>query len=124
MASLSNLTLYLALTAGSFLAAGGQVLLKLGAQGRPSPIDFINPFVIGGLGLYGIGMVLWMIAFARLPMFVVYPFTLLTLGLVFAASLVVLGERPSMIVLAGWAIIGLGVAVVAVGAAGGAGARA
>ena len=116
MASLSHLTLYLALTAGSFLAAGGQVLLKLGAQGRPSPLDFINGFVIGGLCLHGIGMMLWLLAFSRLPLHVVYPFTLLALGLVFAASLVIFGERPGPVVIAGWCLIGLGVAVVAVGA--------
>ena len=116
MNALPPLALYLALTAGALLAASGQVLLKIGADGRPSLLDFVNGYVVGGLGLYGVGMVLWLVALARLPLHVVYPFTLLTLGLVFAASLIFFGERPSPIVLAGWAIIGLGVAVVAVGA--------
>ena len=61
-------------------------------------------------------MVVWLLALARLPLHVVYPSALLTLGINLGASLIFFGERPSPIVLAGWAIIGLGVAVVAVGA--------
>jgi drug/metabolite transporter (DMT)-like permease len=110
--------LYLALCAGALLAAAGQVMLKLGADGRLDALEFVNRHVIAGLAFYGLGMILWLLALARLPLHVVYPFTMLTLGLVFTASIVLFGERPSPLVIAGWCVVSLGVAIVAWGARG------
>ena len=103
------------LAASASLAALGQIFLKLGAQGRLDPLAMLNPTVIAGLGMYGVGVVLWLYALARLPLSVVYPFTMVTLALVFLASIVMLGERPSPTVIAGWLVIGLGVGLVALG---------
>jgi drug/metabolite transporter (DMT)-like permease len=107
------MNLYLALTLSAALAAAGQVMLKLGAQGQASALAMVNPQVIGGLTLYGLGMLLWLWALAQLPLQVVYPFTMLTLILVFIASIVIFGERPSGLICLGWAVVGLGVAIVA-----------
>lgn len=105
--------LYLALTASAALAAAGQVMLKLGAQGHSNAVAMVNPKVLGGLALYGVGMLIWLWALAQLPLQVVYPFTMLTLILVFIASIVMFGERPSGLICLGWTVVGLGVAIVA-----------
>ena len=109
------MNLYLALTISAGLAAAGQVLLKLGVQGHAHALAMVNLRVVGGLALYGLGMLLWLWALAQLPLQVVYPFTMLTLILVFIASILIFGERPSGLICLGWAIVGLGVAVVAYG---------
>ncbi len=110
--------LALALVAASVLAAAGQVLLKLGSSGRLDLVSLVNPKVAAGLALYAAGVVLWLIALARLPLSVVYPFTIVTLGLVFAASVVLLGERPGALTIAGWCSVALGLAFIAVDASG------
>lgn len=107
-----------ALVASSCCAALGQILLKLGAQGRDSVEAMINPLVAGGLTLYALGMALWLFALSRLPLFVVYPFTVLTLALVGALGVFVLGERPNAVVMGGWALAAAGMGLIWVGARG------
>jgi drug/metabolite transporter (DMT)-like permease len=105
--------LYLALTVSAACAAAGQVLLKLGANGQSSALAMANTRVLGGLTLYGVGMLIWLWALSQLPLQVVYPFTMLTLILVFIASVVVFGERPNGLIYLGWGVVGLGIAIVA-----------
>jgi multidrug transporter EmrE-like cation transporter len=92
-------------------AAGGQVLFKLGAAGRTAPLQFVNPQIAGGGTLYFISTVLWITALSKAPLSVAYPFTVLTFVLVYLASIVLLGERPSSnaIVGVGMVLAGLGV---------------
>jgi drug/metabolite transporter (DMT)-like permease len=104
-----------ALIVSATCAAFGQILLKAGATGRAAPLDFLNPSVVGGLALYGLGVALWLFALSKLPLTVVYPFTLLTLGIVAVLGVVLLGERPTPLALAGWAIAALGLCVVWLG---------
>ena len=106
---------FLALLVSACCAASGQVLLKLGAQGRNDLVGFINMHVASGIVLYGVGMLLWLYALSRLPLFVVYPFTMLTLLLVGVLGFVVLGERPGLMSLAGWGVIALGLGLVSLG---------
>jgi drug/metabolite transporter (DMT)-like permease len=105
--------LYMALTVSAALAAAGQVLLKLGSTGQPTALAMANPKVLGGLTLYGVGMLIWLWALSQSPLQVVYPFTMITLILVFAASVVIFGERPSGLICFGWVVVGCGVAIVA-----------
>lgn len=111
-----NAALFALLAASAGCAAAGQILLKLGANGRDTLAGFANPTLAGGLALYGLGAALWIAALSKLPLHVVYPFTLVTLALVGALAVLVLGERPNATALAGWAIVGLGVCVVWYGA--------
>lgn len=104
-----------ALVASSCCAAVGQVLLKLGADGREGVATLLNPMVFGGLTLYALGMALWLYALSKLPLFVVYPFTVLTLMLVGLLSVLVLGERPSAAVMGGWALAVAGMGLIWVG---------
>jgi drug/metabolite transporter (DMT)-like permease len=104
-----------ALVASSSCAAVGQILLKFGANEREGLATFLNPLVFAGLTLYALGMALWLYALSKLPLFVVYPFTLLTLALVGVLGVVLLGERPNLTVMAGWALGAAGMGLIWVG---------
>lgn len=80
-------------------------------------MDFVNLHLAGGLGLYGLGSALWIYALARAPLSVVYPFNALTFVLVMAAGVLVLGERPTLAMLAGSGLILSGIGCFALGAA-------
>ena len=101
-----------AIVMSACLAALGQICLKLGAQGQTEASGFLNLGVASGVVLYGFGMLLWLYALSRVPLHVVYPFTLLTLALVGVLAVFALGERPSPISLAGWGVVVLGVGIV------------
>jgi undecaprenyl phosphate-alpha-L-ara4N flippase subunit ArnE len=107
--------LVLALTCSAALAALGQIFLKLGASGSGSLLALVNPWVGFGLCAYAAGVLIWLYALGRAPLYVVYPFTLLTFVLVGVASVVLFDERPSVVAMAGWATIVLGLALVYVG---------
>ena len=107
--------LVLALTLSAALAALGQIFLKLGASGSGSLLALVNPWVGLGLGAYAAGVLIWLYALGRAPLYVVYPFTLLTFVLVGIASIVFFNERPSLTAMAGWATILVGLAIVYVG---------
>ncbi len=79
----------------------------------------VQGILLGGLyAQYALGMALWLVALSKLPLSVVYPFMVLTLGLVGALAALLLNERPSALALIGWAIIAAGVCVVWAGSRG------
>lgn len=86
-------------------AAIGQVLFKSGAHGRVHWLEFINPAVIGGLGLYGLSTLLWIYCLSKLPLRVVYPYTALTFVLVYIGAYLVFGEKPGTRGIAGVALV-------------------
>jgi drug/metabolite transporter (DMT)-like permease len=96
-------------------AAVGQIMLKLGAEGQQATLGLVNLKILTGLALYGVGMLLWLYGLARVPLHAVYPFTLLTMALVFALSILWLGERPGSLAIAGWLVVCTGVGLVVVG---------
>ena len=96
------------LVLGSLLGAGGQVLLKMGADGATSLTGYMNLRILLGLGCYALGTAFWLLALARLPLSKVYPFTILTFVLVYVASVRLLGERITL-------PLGLGVGLVLTG---------
>ena len=96
---------YILLLVGTLCAAAGQVAFKLGATGRTALVDFINPWIVGGLGLYGLGTVLWIWCLSRLNLTVVYPFTALTFVLVYLAGALALKEPVTTRALVGVALI-------------------
>jgi drug/metabolite transporter (DMT)-like permease len=79
------------------LAAGGQVLLKRGADGRQHWTDFLNLELGCGLALYAAGTVLWIGALSREPLVKAYAFTALSFVLVYGASVFILKERLTVI---------------------------
>jgi drug/metabolite transporter (DMT)-like permease len=100
-----------ALLTSALLAAAGQVCLKLGARDLKSFLSLANWTIATGLCLYFLGLLLWIFGLSRAPLHVVYPFTMLTFVGVAAASIVVLGERPSPTSVCGWVVILIGVAL-------------
>lgn len=81
------------LIVAAVLAAGGQVLFKLGAGTAASPVALVNPTIAIGLVCYAVGTLLWLLALSRTTLMVAYPFTALTFVLVYGAAILVLHER-------------------------------
>lgn len=96
----------------SLLASAGQIFLKLGADGAVGLADYMNMRIAFGFALYGVGTIIWVMALSKLPLSKVYPFTVLTFVLVYAASFVVLGERITVQVLAGALLVLAGLVVI------------
>jgi drug/metabolite transporter (DMT)-like permease len=88
-------TIVAVLVFGACCAAAGQLLFKVGANGGSSLRSFINAPLAFGLVLYGMGTVAWIYALSREQLISVYPFTVLTFALVYAAAVIVFGERPT-----------------------------
>ena len=68
----------LLLTMAAIAAACGQLLFKIGADGKAGFSEFLNPSIFLGLVLYGIGMVIWFYALSFEKLVNVYVFTALT----------------------------------------------
>src|SRR5579863_5597209 len=93
-----------------FCGIGGQLALKVGMDhvGRVSadaltqPLAMIgrlgtSPFVLGGLGLYGLGAVAWLTVLSRVPLSLAYPLLALSYAVTPVLAWVVLGETVSSI---------------------------
>lgn len=87
---------------GTLCAAAGQIMLKIGADGRASLLDFVNRWIALGLILFVLGSVFWIFALSKVKMIVAYPFTALTFVFVYAGSYFILKEDVTS-----WGIAGL-----------------
>jgi multidrug transporter EmrE-like cation transporter len=83
------------LTVAAFAASAGQLLFKVGAQGRQQLLDFINPPVAAGLVLYGLGTAIWIYVLSSEKLVNVYAFTALTFVLVYLGGIFLIGEKAS-----------------------------
>lgn len=104
---MTNTTVFM-LTMSAFMAAGGQLLFKVGARGSASWLDFINPSIISGLVLYGAATCLWIYTLSFVKLVNVYAFTALTFVLVYAGGVALLGEKISTTATVGICFILLG----------------
>ncbi|MDX1907261.1 MAG: multidrug resistance protein [Bacteroidia bacterium] len=75
-------------------------------------LAMINPWIIGGLFLYGSGTVLWLLCLTKLELSFAYPVATVQYLLVFAGAWLILGENIPWLRLAGLAVIGAGVLVI------------
>jgi drug/metabolite transporter (DMT)-like permease len=98
----------MALVSSAICAAGGQLLIAIGARGRTDALSFLNPWIVIGLGLFGLGAVLWIYSLSKAALIQVYPFTVLTFAMVYLGSILVLGERPTLAGNCGVAIVLVG----------------
>ncbi|MDD2422395.1 MAG: multidrug resistance protein [Heliobacteriaceae bacterium] len=109
-----------------FFGAGGQVLLKLGANrlvfgqatlwqnlGQVGLQMAKNPLLIGGIFLFAVSSFIWIIAVAKIELSIAYPMVSLGYGLVLLASWGLLGESVSWLRVSGVLVICLGVIMVA-----------
>lgn len=93
------------LLASALLAAGGQLLFKLGATGGITLGAFLNRWLIIGLVAYGLSTVLWIYALSKAPLTAVYPFTALTFVLAYGGGALVFKETVSTSGVIGVALI-------------------
>jgi drug/metabolite transporter (DMT)-like permease len=105
----------IALLGSVVFGACGQLLLKIGSTGRVRAVDFINMPIVGGLACYAAGAVLWIYALSVAPLYLVYPFTMLTFVLVAFGSFFYLGEHPSALSIGGWFVTLIGIALISLG---------
>lgn len=81
------------LTLAAVFAATGQLLFRVGANGRQEFIEFINFSIFLGLVFYAAGTIIWIYALASEKLVNVYAFTALTFVLVYIGGVSLLGER-------------------------------
>lgn len=119
------LTMILGSVAMSALA---QILLRHGmsrpsvqaalGQGETVPAVLAiatSPGVIGGLALYGLGAMVWLLVLARVPVSMAYAFVALGFLLTMALGCLVLGEVLTLRKVAGTLLVAAGVWLVATG---------
>jgi undecaprenyl phosphate-alpha-L-ara4N flippase subunit ArnE len=71
---MSGTLAYLSLAAAILLGIAGQIVLKSGAVGAPSLLaQLLNPLTIGGLAIYGLAGIAYIVALNRIPVSVAFP---------------------------------------------------
>ncbi len=86
-------------------AATGQILLKLGADGRQHLAEFFNGLILAGLIAYGVGTVIWIYVLSSEKLVNVFAFSALTFVLVYIGSAWIDGGRTTPGGLTGIALI-------------------
>ena len=96
----------------AFLASVGSVLLKLGASGNTEIGQYINWKIGLAFCIYGAAVVTWLIGLSDNRLSTVYPFTAVSIVLVYLMSIAILGEPGSWRGAIGTAFVVLGVVLV------------
>ncbi len=111
----------ISLKAGMAAATAGRTAVAMGGS---APVDgplaalgsaFTQPYVLLGLGLYGLGAMVWMLVLAKLDVSVAYPFVALGFIVVMVLGAVVFGEPVTVAKVFGTALVGIGVWLIARG---------
>jgi drug/metabolite transporter (DMT)-like permease len=107
------------------IAALAQITLKVGVNrvtpaGRTLTLDgsslkslATSPIVIGGLVLFGLSAVVWLLVLSRAALSFAYPFASLSYVLILVAGYFVLHEQVTPLRLAGVALIVIGIVLIA-----------
>lgn len=104
------------------LAATGQLILKHGmtaaqrsaaTSGRSLALAAAtSPWVLGGLVVFGVSAIAWLITLSRVPLSVAYPFNALGYIAILVASAVILHERTTVWTWLGTLLVVSGLVVV------------
>lgn len=108
------------------VAAGGigQIILKKGMTNMgPLTLSFAefgailwriitNPYVVIGLGIYGLSTILWLVALSRVDLSFIYPFASLGYVIMLFASWQLFHEQITIMRLVGCAVVILGVVLI------------
>lgn len=95
----------------TIIAAFGQILLRVGMRGLAPADDksltfitavLFNPYVAGGIGLYFLALVPWLIALRAVPVGYAYPFISIGFVIVLIASALWLHEP-----ITAWQLVGI-----------------
>ncbi|GLT00460.1 hypothetical protein GCM10007897_18470 [Sphingobium jiangsuense] len=118
-----TLRLFLLILASVSLSALAQLALKIGtgsaaaarANGLGGEMGGLlqSPMVFVGLGLYGLGALLWLFVLGRAPLSLAYPFVGIGFILTMLAGVLYLNEGVSAARVAGTLMIALGCVLVA-----------
>jgi multidrug transporter EmrE-like cation transporter len=107
---------YLYIIVSILLGACAQVLLKFGTM-KAGSLEliklFTNLYTLGGLFLYGLSALLWIVALSKVQLSFAYPMVSLGYVIVFGLSYFVFGETISLLRAAGLAMIVIGVIMIA-----------
>ena len=96
------------------LNAGAQLLLKAATNAVPLGWRLaVEPHLVTGLVLYGLSVVLWIVALSRVPVSIAYPMVSLGYVVNAIAAWHLLGETLTPMRIAGTGVILLGVLMVA-----------
>lgn len=102
-------------------SVGGQLTLKFAmgriarAQDQRRPLILkmaLSPWVIGGLGFYGLGVIFWLVALSHLDVSFVYPFASLSYVGIIIGSRYLFVEHISRVRLLGISFILFGVLLI------------
>ena len=104
------------------LAATGQLILKNGMNlakthsaetGRSLVLSAItSPWILGGLVIFGLSAIAWLVTLSRVPLSVAYPFNALSFVVILVASSVILHERTNVWTWLGTVLVVSGLIVV------------
>ncbi|MCL2460239.1 MAG: EamA family transporter [Euryarchaeota archaeon] len=72
----------------------------------------LNPYVVLGVGMYGLSMLCWLVALSRKDLSYVYPFIALTFIIVLLASKFLFNEELPALRIVGTLIVILGILVI------------
>ncbi|MCA0755147.1 cation/cationic drug transporter [Paenibacillus sp. N4] len=107
---------YVTILVSVLLGACAQVLLKLGTikAGSFALLKlFTNPYTLGGLVLYGLSALLWIVALSKVQLSYAYPMVSLGYVIVFGLSYWIFDEPISLLRAGGLVLIVLGVLMIA-----------
>jgi multidrug transporter EmrE-like cation transporter len=104
-------------------AASGQLLLKYGMQGAADKVKAghasslpvaaaASPWVLVGLGVFGVSALAWLTTLTRLPLNIAYPFNALGFLAILGASVLVLHERANLWTWLGTSLVVTGLVIV------------
>lgn len=108
-------------------ATTGQLVLKAGIDGLggdalgvgdvPTLLMAIltSPRLLGGLALFGLSAVFWLLTLSRLELSTAYPFVSFSYLIILGFSVTVLGERPPAVTWGGAALIMVGIVLIGLG---------
>ncbi len=104
------------------LAAVGQLVLKHGmtlaqqeahrSGGSLVLVAATSPWIIGGLAIFGISAVAWLLTLSRVPLSLAYPFNALGYLGILIASVVFLHERANVWTWLGTSLVALGLVLI------------
>jgi small multidrug resistance pump len=101
-----------ALALGILVGIAAQLLLKQGAMGGGNIVaQFMSPWTIGGLALYGIAAFFYVVALRAIPVSVAFPSVALSYVLVALLASFWFGESLGVAHIAGIVLIVVGVGV-------------
>lgn len=100
------------------IGAGGQILLKYGAlktnlAKEPGFIKYLNWPIMGGLILYAVSALIWIMVLKKVQLSYAYPMVSFGYVIVFVASLLLFNESVNLLRVIGLVLITAGIIFVA-----------